>query len=110
MRRIKLIKKIFLGLLIIIILAGGWLFAYVSTVDWNIYKQQFSEKLSSLTGKKIELAGNINVKIFPTPTMIAEDIKIYENNSSEKLATIDHLETVVTLESIFKGTLDVKSL
>ena len=110
MRRIKLIKKIFLILFVIIILAGGGLFAYVSTVDWNIYKQQFSEKLSSLTGKKIELAGNINVKIFPTPTMIAEDIKIYENNSSEKLATIDHLDTVITLESMLKGTLDVKSL
>lgn len=105
-----MIKKIFLGLLIIIILAGGGLFAYVSTVDWNIYKQQFADKLSSLTGKKIELAGNISVKLFPTPTMIADEINIYENNSSEKLATIDHLDTVVTLESILKGTLDVESL
>lgn len=110
MRRIKLIKKIFLGILVIIILTAGGLFAYVSTVDWNIYKQQFSEKLSSLTGKKIELAGNISVKLFPTPTMVADEINIYENNSSEKLATIDHLDTVITLESLLKGTLDVKSL
>ena len=104
----KKIILIFLGLFVLII---GGLSAYVSTVDWNTYKNDIAEKFSEITGKKIEFSGSIDVQILPQPTLSAKNVKIINpNNPADVLATIDNLNTEVSLQSLLKGSPDIRSL
>ncbi len=106
-----MIKKIILIFLGIVIAAVGGLFAYISMMDWNTHRQDIADKFSEITGKKIEFSGSISVKLFPQPTLNAKNVKIINpNRSSEVLATIDNLNTEVSLRSLLKGTPDIRTL
>ena len=97
-----------MGLFVLII---GGLSAYVSMVDWNTYKNDIAEKFSEITGKKIEFSGSIDVQILPQPTLSAKNVKIINpNNPADVLATIDNLNTEVSLQSLLKGSPDIRSL
>ena len=63
----------------------GGLSAYVSTVDWNTYKNDIAEKFSEITGKKIEFSGSIDVQILPQPTLSAKNVKIINPNNPCKV-------------------------
>lgn len=104
-------KKIILIFLGLCVLSIGGLSAYVSTVDWNTYKNDIAERFSEITGKKIEFSGQIDVQILPQPTLSAKNVKIINpNNPADVLATIDNLNTEVSLQSLLKGTPDIRSL
>lgn len=111
MRRKALVKKIILIFLGIVVLAAGGLVTYVSMVDWNKYRQEIADKFSEATGKKIEFSGPIRVELWPQPTLNAKNVKIVNpNNMDDILATIDSLNTSISLKSLLKGTTDVRSL
>ena len=104
-------KKIILIFLGVFVLAVGGLTAYVSTIDWNTHRQEIADKFSEITGKKIEFSGPISVELLPQPTLSAKNIKIINpNKTSEVLATIDSLDTKVSLRSLLKGSPDIRSL
>lgn len=104
-------KKIILIFLGILIVTGGGLTIYISMMDWNTHRQEIADKFSEITGKKIEFSGPISVELFPQPTLSAKNVKIINpNRSSEVLATIDNLNTEVSLQSLLKGTPDIRSL
>lgn len=106
-----MVKKIILIFLGIVIVAVGGLFAYISMVDWNTHRQDIADKISEITGKKIEFSGPISVELLPQPTLSAKNVKIINpNRNAEVLATIDSLNTVVSLQSLLKGTPDIRSL
>ncbi|MDO4161479.1 MAG: AsmA family protein [Pseudomonadota bacterium] len=106
-----MVKKVILIFLGICVLAVGGLTAYVSTVDWNTYRQEIADKFFEVTGKKIEFSGPISVQILPEPALNAKNVKIINpSNSSEVLATIDNLDTKVSLRSLLKGAPDIRSL
>ena len=104
-------KKIILIFLGICLVASGGLTAYVSMMDWNTHRKEIADKFSEITGKKIEFSGPISVELLPQPTLSAKNVKIINpNRSSEVLATIDNLNTEVSLQSLLKGAPDIRSL
>ena len=105
-----MIKKIILISLGILILLGGGLTAYVATMDWNAHKDKIAMEISNMIGEKFEFTGNLDVSLLPHPHMYATDIKIINPSTSEKLAEIKKMETVVSLRSILRKTPDIQSL
>ena len=104
-------KKIILIFLLIVILALGGAAWYVSCkMDWNQHKGKLADELSSIIGRKIVFSGDLDVSLFPIPRLSAKDIEIINQQTSEKLAVIEQLETSVSLKSILKGTPDISSL
>ncbi len=93
-------KKIFFGLLLLIILALGGLSYYVSTIDWNRYKTKITNQIEDLTGKKVVINGQINLKFLPKPHLRANNIKIYNSDDkklSEPIAEIKEMVTDLSL-------------
>ncbi|MBO6282068.1 MAG: AsmA family protein [Alphaproteobacteria bacterium] len=105
-----MIKKIILISLGVLILIGGGLTAYVATLDWNAHKDKIATEISNMIGEKFEFTGNLDVSLLPHPHMYATDIKIINPSTSEKLAEIKKMETVVSLRSILRKTPDIQSL
>ena len=79
-----MLKKILLGLFLVIILVFGGLTYYVSTLDWNTYKSKIADKFLEITGKEIDFAGSLNVSLFPEPHIIADNVSVYNQG--------DHIE------------------
>lgn len=104
-------KKIILIFLGIIILAVAGIAGYIMMVDWNTHRQEIADKFSEITGKKIEFSGPISVELLPQPTLNAKNVKVVNpNNTTEVLATIDNMNTIVSLQSLLKGTPDIQSM
>lgn len=103
-------KKIILLTLLLIIMAFGGLFAYVSQMDWNTQKEKLSAQLTEITGKKIQFSGDLHVKLLPHPQLSAADVNILNSQTGDKLATIKNLETEITLSSLLHRKTDIQSL
>lgn len=104
-----MVKKIFAVILLLIIVAFAGLTYYVSSMDWNVYKQDIADKFSEATGKKIDFKGPISVSLLPQPKMSANDIVI-SNNENKELAKIQTMNTSVDLLSILQRKPTIKSM
>ena len=93
-------KKIFFGLLLLIIIAFGGLSYYVSTINWNRYKTKITNQIEDVTGKKVVINGQISLKFLPKPHLRANDIKIYNSEDrklSEPIAEVKEMVTDLSL-------------
>ena len=108
-----MIKKFFIGVVVIAALAIGGLSAYISTIDWNRHKDKIAEQLENITGKRVVFGGSVSLSIFPTPYLTAKDIKIYNksgDNANEPLAVINEMVTDLSLMPLLKGNFVVNNM
>ena len=105
-------KKVIIGVLLVLILAGGGAFFYITNIDWNKHKDKISEQFYNSTGKHITFAGNVSFKIFPTPYLNAIDAKIYNSsNKNEKpLLDIKNINAELALMPLLKGEVNVSKM
>lgn len=89
-------KKIFLALLLLIIIAFGGISYYISTIDWNRYKTKITEQIEDMTGKKVVINGQINLKFLPRPHLTANNIKIYNSDDTKKTSPLAEIKEMVT--------------
>ena len=47
-------KKVVLGIIILLLLVVGGAYIYVVNIDWNQHKNKIAEQFYNLTGKKIK--------------------------------------------------------
>ena len=109
----KSLWKIVLGVLVLLLLAGvAGGYYYISNIDWNQHKDKISAEFSGLTGKRIVFDGPIHLTLFPSPSLQAENIKIYNprEDTDEPLAEIKSLVANLTLKALLKGDFDVKMM
>ena len=108
-----MIKKIFIGLMIVAALTMGGITAYISTIDWNKHKDKIAEQLESITGKRVEFGGTVSLSIFPKPYLTAKNIKIYNKEgdyANEPLAVINEMITDLSLGPLLKGNFVVNNM
>ena len=106
-------KKAALIILTLLVLAVGGVSAYVAMIDWNEHKDKIAEQISDVSGKLVAFEGPVSFKIFPTPDLIASNIKVYSNEAGHQdtpLATIDKLVAKLDLWALLKGNFEVKMM
>lgn len=105
-------KKILLVIIALLILAAGAFFLYVSMIDWNSHKDRIATQFSNVTGKEVVFDGPVSFKVFPSPYLSAQNIKIYNKNARNEapLATISEMMVDISLASLFKGDFDVNRM
>ena len=103
-------KKFLLVVLAVVVLVTIGTAVYVSMIDWNQHKTKIAASLYDMTGKKISFDGKISVSLFPTPTMTAQNVSVFNPDGAyaqKPLATIKNLVAKVSLSSLFGGDFDV---
>lgn len=103
-------KKFLLVVLSVLVLVSIGTAVYVSLIDWNQHKAKIAASLYDMTGKRVAFDGEISVSIFPTPTMTAQDVSVFNPDGAyaqKPLATIKNLVAKVSLSSLFGGDFDV---
>lgn len=108
----NVIKKLFIGAIVFLVLVIGGVSAYVSTIDWNQHKGKIAEQFENITGKRVVFEGSVSLSIFPRPYLTAKNIKIYnpESKSPQPLAVINELVTDLSLIPLLKGHFVVNNM
>lgn len=91
---------IFAGLLILILTAAlvGPYF-----IDWSAQRGFIEARLSEATGAKVEIAGAIDVKLLPTPTLQLEKVEIDGAAPGDALFRVDNLKLEMAVAPLLRG-------
>lgn len=73
-------------------------------MDWNAYRAVMEEKASDVLGRPVEIAGDVDVRLVPFPTVHARDVRIGGEESGEG---IDELSLRGGLMPLLSGELHV---
>ena len=70
-------KKVLLIFGVVLALAAGGIFVYISTIDWNQHKDKIAAQFNDITGKRVVFEGPVSFSLLPSPYLTATDIKVY---------------------------------
>ena len=104
-------KKILLGIVGFIVVALAGAYFYITTMDWNKHKDKFASHLSAITGKTVVFQGPLSLELFPSPYLVAKNIKVFNNGDRENpLASISQIVANVSFSSIMGGDIKVERM
>lgn len=111
-KKMSVLKIVILTVLFVLIAALGAGYYYISNIDWNQHKDKIAAEFSNITGKRIIFEGPVHLTLFPSPSLQAENIKIYNpgEDLDEPLAKVKSLVANLTLKALINGDFDVKMM
>ena len=104
--------KFVYAFLVVVALLVAALFLVPSFLDWEQFKPEITERLETITGRKIAIDGPLAVSILPTPTIKAADLRIANapGAAAPDLARIKSLDLALALGPLLGGEVAVTSL
>ena len=97
-----------LFLLVGVLVAGA--LALPSFMDWNQYKGLALEKAQLFTGYEIELAGDLEVSILPSPRASIADVRIKVPDDAQDLLSLERLDVHLGLSGLLQGAIEVSAV
>ncbi len=96
------------GIAIILMVAATLVAPHV--IDWNRYRPQIETWGQHLTGRKVEVRGDVRVSLFPWPTITLHDVSMANPPGSRQpdLLQADEIEARLSLAALFGGRLEVE--
>lgn len=109
----RLIKRAVLGVVVLAFVAVAGALGYLSTVDFNDYRDLIAEQAKRATGRKLAILGDIDVTLFSlTPTAIVRDVSFANApwGSANEMIGLDRLELKIDLLPLLTGRLSIGRL
>jgi len=107
-------KKLLLLLIVLALVGLVGATIYVNNMDWNKHKDQIARQFSAATGKEIEFNGSVSFNIFPSPSLEASHVRIYNGsiNSTDKSLLVDIKKIVakLSISSLLSGNFNVEKM
>lgn len=106
MRLVKILSIV--GVVVVVLLGGAAIF--LSTLDFNEYKQQIADEAKKATGRDLAIEGDLRLNIFTlNPGLVVDGVRFANAawGSKPDMATIKRFEVKVSLLPLLSGNLDV---
>ncbi len=99
---------LYLGIAIILVVAAALVAPHV--IDWNRYRPQLEAWGERLTGRRVEVRGDVRVTLFPWPTVTLHDVSVANPPGSRQpdLLQAEEIEARLSLAALFAGRLEVE--
>ena len=99
-----------LGSFVILVMAA--ILIVPSAIDWSTYKDEIAAQAKKFTGRDLVIAGDIDVKLLPTPTLTAEKVSLssVEGAQSPDFATLSSIEVRVALAPLLAGNVVIETV
>lgn len=69
-------KRFFLALFALVVFAAAAVVAAPSLIDWNDHRARVAASLASLFGRDVEIAGDLDLSLLPTPILSAGNVQV----------------------------------
>ena len=96
---------VFIGGLLVLVLFAALIVPYF--VDWSDFRREFEVQASRVIGKKVEVTGDVDVRILPFPSITLHDIRVGRDASGNPLVTADALDMDAELAPFLSGEIRV---
>ncbi len=105
-------KKLALGLLVLIVLLVAAVLVGPSFVDWNTQKSRITAEVERLTGRKLTIDGDLSLSILPTPAFSAAQVRFanIEGGSAPSMIELESLDVRVALIPLVQGRVEVETI
>lgn len=102
-------KKVLLGLLVLLCLAVIALLVLPGFINWNDHRGWVERRLTGYVGRDVNIAGDIDLSLLPTPILTASDVTLRDNQGGS-LAEIEAVDVRAGLIGLLGGRLDIERL
>jgi len=104
-------RKLFIGLVIIVALLVAAVFILPSLIPASVYKDKITDQVSSALGRDVQIAGDVKLSVFPALMAKADLVTIgnVDGFGDQAFATMDSLNAQVKLMPLFKKQVEIKS-
>ncbi|WP_176084122.1 AsmA family protein [Martelella sp. HB161492] len=92
---------VFLGGLLVLILFAALIVPYF--VDWSDFRRNFETQASRVLGKKVEVAGDVQVRFLPFPSVTMHDVRVGSDANGKPLATAAQFSMDAELAPFLSG-------
>lgn len=105
-------NSILLSIAAFFVLALSALFAAPYVVDWNDYRHVFEAQLTNLLGRQILVAGDVNLRLLPSPYVRFENISLAgrERNIEQPLLKAKAITLWLTVPPLLRGKVEAKEM
>ena len=105
-------KYVLYGLLGVIVLAVAAVLLGPGMIDWNAYKAEITAQLEKATGRALVIDGDIRLKIVPTPTFSATNVRLANipGGSATDMAQVEALLVRVDLMPLIRSDVQVQTI
>lgn len=92
-------KKILIGIVVLLVLLIGGALAAPSFIDWNSYKGQIAAQVRESTGRELTIDGDITLSVLWTPTLSVSKVRFanVDGGSAPEMATLESLDVRLAL-------------
>ena len=105
-------KKVAYGVggLIVLLVAAALIIP--SLIDWNSYKSEISAEAQKATGRTLEIAGDLELSVLPTPRVRVSDVRFANaaGAAAPHMATLKELRASVKLLPLLSGSVEIASI
>ncbi len=105
-------RKLLIGLLVLIVVLVGGLLAAPSLIDWNRYKDDVAAKVAAATGRALAIDGDLAVSLLPRPTLTVEGVRLANIDGAPEpdMVRLRAALVQVALGPLLRGRLEVDAV
>lgn len=105
-------KKLFAGVILLLVLFIAAAVIGPSFINWNDYKAKIITAVHDATGRKLAIDGDISLSILPAPALSARDLRLANlpGATSSDMLTLQALEIRLALAPLISGEFQVTSV
>jgi AsmA protein len=105
----KTFLKVFAGVVVLLVIAVA---GFVYTFDANNYKEEIAKLAESVTGRPINIAGDMDISIYPWIGIKINDVTIENTSgfSNKTFATIGQFDVRIKIMPLLQKRLDIDKL
>jgi AsmA family protein len=105
-------KKILIGVVALLVLVIGGLYAVIASLDVNEYRDVIAEEAEKATGRKLTLGGELKLNVSLSPSITASDITFANAGwgSRPEMMKLNSVAVEVALMPLISGNIQVKRL
>lgn len=105
-------KKLAVALVVLLVVAVAALLVLPSFWDWNGEKGRMAALVKQHTGRDLEIAGDVSLRLLPTPAFAAERVTLanIDGGSAPAMARLDEITVSIALLPLLRGEVLVKSV
>ncbi|TCT43178.1 AsmA family protein [Martelella mediterranea] len=96
---------VFFGGLLVLVLFAALLVPYF--IDWSHFRQEFETQASRVLGKKVEVIGNVDVRILPFPSVTMHDVRVGQSRNGDALAVASAFSMDAELAPLLSGEIRI---
>lgn len=104
-------RKVLIGLFALLSLAVLAVLFGPGLIDWNRYKDDIARELAAATGYRVEIAGDLDLAVLPTPRFSAGRVSVSTGPAgAPPLARVAALQARLKVAPLLRGRIEVASI